>query len=91
MPRTRRPLHPRQPSVSEPTRPRAGAITVASLGVRVRLVPAEGDRARDLARLITACETLSAEQRHLLQRIKDILSESARHNGDRTPAPSGRQ
>jgi len=84
---------PRQPQVSEPARLRAGAATVASLGVRVRLVPADADRASELARLIMACDTLSAEQRRLLQRIKGILSESARHGGDRdrTVASSDRE
>ena len=84
---------PRQPHESEPARLRAGAATVASLGIRVRLVPADADRASELARLIMACDTLSAQQRRLLQRIKDILAESAGRNGDRdgTAASSDRE
>jgi hypothetical protein len=56
--------------------------TVASLGVRVRLVPAEPDRQEEIAHLIMACETLRAEWERLFQRMIDLLNEG----DDRAPA-----
>lgn len=49
--------------------------TVASLGMQVRLVPAELDRERQLSDLIEACELLRAEWERLFQRIVAHLNE----------------
>jgi hypothetical protein len=56
--------------------PRAGsadAPTVASLGLRVRLVPAARERERAVADLITSCERLRGEWEALFQQVIDLL------------------
>jgi hypothetical protein len=49
--------------------------TVASLGMRVRLVPADLDRDRQLSDLIASCELLRAEWERLFQLIVAHLNE----------------
>ncbi len=50
--------------------------SVASLGVRVRLVPVARDR--ELARLIRSCDALRTEWECLFQRIVELLNEDDR-------------
>ena len=68
---------------------RAGA-TVASLGVRVRLVPLDADRESKLARLIASGETLRLEWESLLRQIIDLLSDDVRgvQDKDSSSGPS---
>jgi hypothetical protein len=54
---------------------KAGAPTVASLGVR--LVPIDVGRERELAKLIASCEILQDECERLFQRIVDLLADEA--------------
>lgn len=60
--------------------------TVASLGVRLRLIPNERDQ--ELARLIRSCEVLRAESERLFRRIIDLLDED--HRGSEDDGPSFR-
>ncbi len=68
---------------------RAGA-TVASLGVRVRLVPLDADRESKLARLIASGETLRLEWESLVLQIVDLLRDDVRgvQDSDRSSSPS---
>lgn len=61
--------------------------TVASLGVRVQLVPAGSAREHRLKDLIASCETLRTEWECLFQRIMDLLSDDAQSGSD-SAAPS---
>jgi hypothetical protein len=54
-----------------------GTRTVASLGKRVRLIPADPDREQHLASLLAACETLRADCERLFRQIADLLQEDA--------------
>ena len=74
-PRLRGPETP--PTSQHSSDHRAGA-TVASLGVRVRLVPLDADRESKLARLIASGETLRLEWESLFQQIVDLLSDDVR-------------
>jgi len=53
----------------------AGAPTVASLGVQVRLIPIDRDRERDFAQLIVSCERLRNESERLFHRILEVVNE----------------
>lgn len=62
--------------------------TVASLGMRVRLVAADLDRERQLSDLIESCEILRGEWERLFQRIVAHLNEGdhrAYHKKHSTP------
>ena len=52
--------------------------TVASLGFQVRLVPVNRARARDVADLVAACESLRQEADRLLTRVIKVLREEER-------------
>lgn len=78
----RRPPHPRDTPVSDRAIPRAGVATGASLGIRVRLVPAGSDRKSELVALVLSCETLRAEWERLLPRVIDVLSDEAQSKDD---------
>lgn len=56
--------------------------TVASLGVRVRLVPVDDDRERRLKILIKACERLRREWERLLVLASDELREEVGNRRD---------
>ncbi len=77
--------HPNKASLTH-TSDRSGVPTVASLGVRARLVRAEPDRQEEVVHLIAACETLRAEWERLFQRVIDLLSE----DDPRDPSGVGR-
>jgi hypothetical protein len=53
------------------------ALTVASLGVRVHLAPANVEREHQLRDLIASCETLRTEWERLFQRVIALLDEEA--------------
>jgi hypothetical protein len=53
------------------------APTVASLKIRVHLIPADAERERQLASLMTACETLRADCERLFRQIAELLQEDA--------------
>lgn len=59
--------------------------TVASIGMHVRLVPADADR--DVARLIASCDALRAECERLHRQVQDLLHEDAREPEARSRAP----
>jgi hypothetical protein len=63
---------------SEQTPDRVCTPTVASLGVRVRLVPIDLDRESKLARLIASGETLRLEWESLFQQVVDLLNNDIR-------------
>jgi len=81
MTRARRPHHSQKPPMSEQACSRIGAATVASLGIRARLIPASSNGDGDLANLIIACQIPRAEQECLFQRIVKVLAGRARHGG----------
>jgi len=72
----RRGLGAQTPSVD--TSERAGPPTVASLGLRVRLIPVDADREGKLARLIASGETLRLEWESLFQQVVELLQEDVR-------------
>jgi hypothetical protein len=51
--------------------------------MRVRLIPADQDRDRQLADLIASCETLHVEWELLFRRIINYLEEDARRDCSR--------
>lgn len=62
--------------------------TVASLGLRMRLVAADPERERQRSDLITACETLRVEWECLFQQIIGYLSDDDHRTcPDNHPAP----
>ncbi len=77
--------HPNKASLKH-TSDCSGVPTVASLGVRVRLVPAESDRQKEIAHLIAACKTLRAEWERLFQHLIALLNE----DDPRDPSGVGR-
>ncbi len=62
-------------ALQEPAPGKAGAPTVASLGLR--LVPIDAGRERQLAKLIASSEVLRDECERLSQRIVDLLEAEA--------------
>ena len=66
------------------------APTIASLGVRVRLVPVDPERERDIADLIASLETLHAEWERRFRRLIALLQEDGRggRGSDRPSSPS---
>jgi hypothetical protein len=50
-----------------------GRRTVASLGVRARLVPDDPDRTGEIASLIASCEFLQAECEGVFRKILQVL------------------
>jgi hypothetical protein len=50
-------------------------MTVASLGIRVRLVPADADRVQKLAGLRASCELLRADWDRLIHQFMEILDQ----------------
>ncbi len=87
---TRAPRRPQSKASSKHTSDCSGAPTVASLGVRVRLVPAEPHRQEEIAHLIATSEILRAEWERLFQRVIDLLNEddSQTQGGDSRSPPS---
>ena len=73
---------------SQCTSPGAGSPTVASLAVRVRLVPIDADRESELVNLIASYERLRAEVEGLLARLTQLLEEGSSHAQDRGGSPS---
>ena len=63
---------------------------VASLGVRVRLVPADRDQERQLDDLIASFRILSAEWELLFQQVINTLSEGAPVREGKRPSPPSR-
>ena len=63
---------------------------VASLGMRVRLVPADRDHERQLEDLIASFKTLSAEWELLFQQVINILSEGGQVREADRPSPPSR-
>jgi hypothetical protein len=89
MPEDPRRRRPKMPTVSERASDRAGAPTVASLGVQARLVRVDPNRERDIADLVASCEILRIEWERLFRRVVDLLGEELRSNrGDRPPSSS---
>ncbi|GEO14637.1 hypothetical protein MAE02_23330 [Microvirga aerophila] len=70
------------------TQPSTAPLTVASLGMRVRLIRADQDRDRQLADLIASCETLRAQWELLFRRIIDCLDDDDRKGRGRNDSSS---
>jgi hypothetical protein len=69
---------PRWLMVGEPgSRPEGIPATVASLVIRVRLVPLTADHERTLARLMATCEALQSNCERLVRQVQDLLAEEA--------------
>jgi hypothetical protein len=69
---------------------RMTAPTIASLGIRVRLIPVDPERERTVADLIASLETLQAEWARLFQQLIALLPEDGGRirDTDRPPSPS---
>jgi hypothetical protein len=88
MARARRGQSPQRHTASQDVSNTKPAATVASLGVRVRLVRVDPARERDVDDLIAACERLRVEWDRLLTRVMDRLREEACDGcGDPCPDP----
>jgi hypothetical protein len=61
--------------------PNGRPATIASLGLQVRLVPADVPRERSLADLIASWEILRAEQERLFRQIVAVPREKDRRGG----------
>ncbi|WP_162820853.1 hypothetical protein [Microvirga calopogonii] len=62
--------------------------TVASLGVRLHVAPANVERERQLRNLIASCETLRAEWERLFQQVIALLDEETSiDRGINRPSP----
>lgn len=70
-------FRPQTASLSQSLPHDPATLTVASLGVRVHLAPANFERERQLRDLIASCETLRTEWERLFQRVIALLDEEA--------------
>jgi hypothetical protein len=66
---------PETASLSQSPSHSPATLTVASLGMRVHLAPADVERERRLRDLIASCETLRAEWERLFQQVIALLDE----------------
>jgi hypothetical protein len=78
MQRTRRMYGLRVLTSSKRVLNREGVATVASSGVRVRLVRVDADREREVSDLIASYERLCVEWRCLFERAAELLGEDFR-------------
>ena len=83
-PHTRR----RLPRPAETAR-NSTALTVASLGLQVRLSPVSFNRERQLAELIASCATLRADLEHLLQQVVELCDAETQPARSRGFVPQG--
>ena len=67
----------------------SAALTVASLGLQVRLSPVSFNRERQLAELIASCATLRADLEHLLQQVVELCDAEAQPARSRGFMPQG--
>jgi hypothetical protein len=89
---SRRYCNLRSPVGSADTLPSSATPTVASLGIRVRLVPADDDRAQQLASLRASCELLRADWERLIRQFLEILDrEDETHQAEHKPLASPEQ
>lgn len=86
MAKTRRGAHPHQDTTPQNVPNTQAPATVASLGVRARLVRVDPKRERTLTDLIAACARLRQEWDRLLTQMVDRLHDEERDDRDPRPA-----